>query len=301
MAIKLNIRKLKGYLWHLGPFIYYYNGHLFQDNKEIVENMQIMAHKWPKLKVFEICWNDQMNFMPQKIENMNTIYLYFRGQLKISKLNPNLDDIKGVFAEAINYYNKNRDLKARNVGIKSNIKALLNTIPKNNEEKLKLKQYIDAKYSRKRYFINGKIKINNDASEHCNKSYIDKNKKSNKLFMYDKNKKQKHNLLESNLDTDTPYVLNDKSLSSKPWFYDIKIYENPLERLLDEPITNYNYFNIKNDKSFIPISQNESSKHKNIANKNLYQNFKYDILNQKKDKNKEASYPIEFFHSYAKL
>lgn len=115
MVIKEKAEKLKYYLCHQGPYIYFYNG-IGEVNKKIVEKMNILSSKFSKLSVIEISWESQKKYKQStSLCEMNTVFLYNCSKLISKAYIPNEDKIIEIFQKAINFYNIHIENKANGI------------------------------------------------------------------------------------------------------------------------------------------------------------------------------------------
>lgn len=116
MAEKILASRLRGLIWRNGPYLYYFSGESEDINQNIIENMRSLAKVHRIIKVLEIDWNDYINFMKNKsLGVMNTIYLYFKGDLIKEEFNPDLKKIQELFIEGVKFFNKKVDNHIENV------------------------------------------------------------------------------------------------------------------------------------------------------------------------------------------
>lgn len=97
-----------------GPFIVFCNGKCDGFNKDLTFYIYNISFQNPKLSILEVDWEKQRGFGPTEHDKiMNTVLLYYRGQV-VKELNyPDKDKTINIFQKAIDFYNLNIENTAR--------------------------------------------------------------------------------------------------------------------------------------------------------------------------------------------
>lgn len=109
MVLQISAKLLiKHYLRKRGPYVYFFIGENENIDKTLVENMEITALQYSKIKVFKIEWHDYL--VTQKFvknEDIKKVFIYFNGQLKNTFFNPDLKRIHQIFKISGEFYKQN--------------------------------------------------------------------------------------------------------------------------------------------------------------------------------------------------
>lgn len=271
MIVKINPKKLWRYLWHKGPFIYFYREDSIEDNLHIVKNIKLMAEKYPDLKVLEINWQEQIRINHcTSLKVLNQVHLYYNNELILRKQNPNRNEIEEIFDRAIECYNNNIDILAQKINFKINSDLL-------NNEHLHLNICTNKKVYLGKLKSKGKNILKNKIVPYRNIFSQDKSAKFNESI--NKNPKIDHKFQDKTINSFYKNISthNKVEKSIKPWFYDVKIDALPSKIFLEESdeysIAKNEY--IYNDNDVISPF---------YTNKPKFESFNNSILNSEKNK-----------------
>lgn len=232
MLISIKPNKLKSYLWHLGPYLYFYNNSGDEVNQKIVYKMREMAYKYSKIVVLEIDWNVKLLFDHNfNTDIINHVFVYFKGKLKEIFKNPNENAIEEIFEKAIYFFNENMEIKSKNVGIRNkyDFSKIIN-YDKKNLDRIK-KNYINNECKRK-YLLNNRIRLTDKTTFYNNLA----TKISPTLKYKNMLNSYKNDLKNIDLDflhNNHLFNLSENILTSESWFNDVKINDLPKNILLD--------------------------------------------------------------------
>lgn len=303
MAKNADPVKVSRFLWHPGPYLYFYRTHDCEKNKKIVYHMNFMAHQFREINVLQIDWEKQLKFdQSTKITEMNTVYLYSNGDLKGFRYEPTENDIYEIFERAIHFYNNNLEKRAQNIG--SNPRIFKNQYPtiSNKEDSIRWREYYRKNEAKKQSILNQRIILPS-----YNNSLTNTFIKMNKII---KNTNTKFIPI-------TKYIeeLKDdvKPISdNNPWFCDVKTKEIPSDIFLEVPENqNFNNQSINDFKlNQIILPQNEH--HNNnfaLYNKNQSHFINSDYSPkifpsnspQTKDDNKKSNINKQIYNNFLKV
>lgn len=239
MIKKTSVKNLHKNLWHRGPYVYYYDGHGFEGNPEIIQTISNISSKYQNLIVYEADWYDQIKLYPStSIKWINNVYLYFKGDCKLKLSNPNYKQIKDLFIEAVKYFNINCDITAQNIGSKMKLIE-----PKNMENEKKLQKYLNTINIKRKNILKRKIILSNEINEgkiyqndvkHISTSFED-NKKHDCIYCIKNSPITIKNLTH----------ISNSTQVSNPWFYDAKLSDLPKNIFIEQPDKNDNLENSK--------------------------------------------------------
>lgn len=153
--------KLNHYLYHKGPYIYYFNENCVGINQFIVEKMQSWSKTYPSLNILEIHLND---FEKKIMNEYNKIYLYYDCQKVKELIEPKENDIKNIIYLCIDFHNKKIEALAENVGLGRNL------IKRNDEKKKRcvsdiiIEKRDSCQIAKIKYILKQRIKIYDDCT-----------------------------------------------------------------------------------------------------------------------------------------
>lgn len=224
MIKKIHPRDLGRYLWHIGPYIVYYKGKVSENNNLLCQNILKMSIKYDNLNLLEINWQDQNKYQPHTSDTkINSVYLYYKGMIKLFRHNPDENDIKDIFGDAIFYHNVEIDERAKNIGKYPRLKILNEEDVKTMKEKRRIRIYKTKLKSKKRKYLNRKLFLTSEEGSLKN-SFIDT----------ERNIKPKKNTINKKINPKNSIKNGEKinknsvgfynvEIDSTPWFYDPKI------------------------------------------------------------------------------
>lgn len=164
MAIKVNPKSLKLYLWNDGPYIYFYDGNCGGINYKNLQYLNSKAKNYKIVKVLQIEWSEQLifDYLTPK-DAINTIYVYFQGEIKFKLNSPSFDEIDFVFLKCLEFHNNKIEKQVKNVGKRLEKWCRERNIMKNSNNNSKILEYLspNLKYRRK-YILKKKIEIKPD-------------------------------------------------------------------------------------------------------------------------------------------
>lgn len=269
-------KKLGGYLYRIGPYIYYYKSVTDDKNNSIIKNMDTLSNNYSHLNILQIEWENQIKFNSCTPENKkNTIFMYFRANLIKELFEPTFDEIQELFKEALEYHKERLQTFVTNQGrlISDDLRKIIHSDSKNITKKEKKK--ISNMKERKIRIIKKLIKVSNlDGQVTQNDSLLNlpqkmQNSKNSKKSIKHNNKtnfsiekinkakciKQKINvcnrsstiLTKSNMkkNINQEFLHNESNSINKyyipekqKWFSNIKISSKLPNELLDEESSN---------------------------------------------------------------
>lgn len=152
-------KQLNLFLSKSGPCIYYHNANIPGINEYIVRQMHIWSNKYPALNIFEVSYDKKVEkTLNVRVENINKLFLYYRGEKKLVINEPKQTDFKEIFHKFIFFYNEKLERLAENYGSRKFLK--IQEEPNSNKTKEKTKtdkaNYIKnmvSKYLRKKIII----------------------------------------------------------------------------------------------------------------------------------------------------
>lgn len=100
-----------------GPYLYYYNAKVNEINSKLVQYIDNFANFYIKIDVLEIDRNEYKKFQPDvKDDEMNTIYLYYKGSIKMREHNPCIEKLTEIFLTYLKLFNVKTLKRANNIG-----------------------------------------------------------------------------------------------------------------------------------------------------------------------------------------
>lgn len=236
--------KLLFHMKHRGPYLTYFNGKCDGFNKELVAYMNKMALTFPKLKIFEINLSQQKIFVSSISDNdINKVSIYFQGIKKEEQICLDYDKLNDTFKKMINYYNKNIESKAINIGTKPIIKNIQNKISIDEIQNKKQLQIIRKK---QRYLLKQRIDfMNNDNLINETNNILSYSMKGK----YTKPKKEIKNKKSVTIpkNSNNKIIRKTHPISGNDWFTDVKLTNLPHD-IFDD---NHDLNTTKNDQNLI--------------------------------------------------
>lgn len=124
MVQYLPIKKLRNFLSHIGPYMYFYDADSYGGNRIPLSYINSQAEIHKMVKIFRIKWEEQLTYNPMIIyQKRYNIFVYFEGNQKFEITNPSISDIDFLFRKCIEYHNSKIDYKIKNIGSKIKLKT----------------------------------------------------------------------------------------------------------------------------------------------------------------------------------
>lgn len=95
----------------IGPHIYFFKTDNDDINKSIVSSINEFASKYKNINILQINWEKQLLSNHKTLPTyMNTVFLYFKNEMKRQEVVPNREKIEEIFQEGLNLYKKRLEL-----------------------------------------------------------------------------------------------------------------------------------------------------------------------------------------------
>lgn len=151
MFMEIDAKRLSGYLYREGPYIYYFREPYNSKNHFIVKHMNNLSLKFRDITVLEILWENQLSYNTcTPADHKYTIFLYFRSHLIKDIFEPKFDQIQNLFKEATKCYkirSKRRWRNSENM-IKQNMNNSETTVENKN---LNSDQFLKSLFERREF------------------------------------------------------------------------------------------------------------------------------------------------------
>lgn len=271
----IDVKRLRRFLSHEGPYIYYFNSLSGGKNYQIVERMTYYSKKYPILNFLEVLFIIGKNHKLKITESdMNKIYLYYQGKKIEEYFEPTEDEINYIINQCIIIQNKKLESLSENVGSGRKRKT---DEPKNMFllSDIKIKKYDKSEICRMKTILRKRIDI----------PKIDNINKYSRLL-----EKKKYTHI-ANKNENNSKISNSKNELSNKWKANVLAFKNNLIQKSNQSLEKYDQsLNLEPNLNIYPLTQRDSFMN-NLTKKST--------LNINKTlKNEYSSMFHQFMHNY---